>query len=385
MGSRLRRKFTFLTSYALKRLVLVVLMMGALMLSFSCENNARSPVAISPSASAQGVRNPWLWPFSEDSIWNLPIGSGAKYKPANIPPVDYVGVDIDWLFVIPQGSPLRPLYDPGDWEKRCQGQTTYENLSIPLPDDLIVPDAIKTPTQYYTPNNAAALLQPDGRTIIQLEPMARCVKAGPVYGYRWPKQNVDIYGPGIAGSHLGSGLSAIGGTLRKGELTGKEPIRHALKIELWEKYLNYDPKSKTPGYRWPADRSDGAASSIYKGKNPDLVMGSLLAIPPKVTEKSLGLTTVAGKKLFHALQDYGAYQVDATGQEKYNLAVDQDVEVEFQNTYGYQMEAGVKDNSPYYKDFMKLVQSLSVITDNQPNSIGGSGNRRAPLAPRLSQ
>ena len=108
---------------------------------------------------------------------------------------------------------------------------------------MIVPDAINTPTRYYTPNNAAALLQPDGRTIIQLEPMARCIKGGPVYGYHWPKQDIDIYSQGIAGSHLGSGLSAIGGTIRKGELIGSEPIRHVLKLELWEKYLNYNPRA----------------------------------------------------------------------------------------------------------------------------------------------
>ena len=27
-----------------------------------------------------GERDPWLWPFSRDSIWNMPIGSDAKYE-----------------------------------------------------------------------------------------------------------------------------------------------------------------------------------------------------------------------------------------------------------------------------------------------------------------
>ena len=109
---------------------------------------------------------------------------------------------------------------------------------------MIVPDALNTETKYYTPNNAAALLQTDGRSIIQLEPMARWVKGEAVFGYHWPKQDIDIYSKGISGSHLGSGLSAMGGTIRKGELTGSAPIRHVLKIELWEKYLNY-PSSVT--------------------------------------------------------------------------------------------------------------------------------------------
>lgn len=32
-------------------------------------------------------RNPLYWPFAQNSIWNTPIGSGAVYKPANLPAV----------------------------------------------------------------------------------------------------------------------------------------------------------------------------------------------------------------------------------------------------------------------------------------------------------
>lgn len=311
----------------------------------------------------------------------MPIGSDAQYSPANLPQAARSSVDYDLLFKIPADSPLRPLYNPGSWTNRCSGTTTYENLSIPIPDDLIVPDAINLIIKYQTPNNAAALLQPDGKTIIQLEPMARCVKGGFVYGYHWPKQDIDLYSQGIAGGHLGSGLSSIGGTIRKGELIGSSPIRHVLKIELWEKYINYNPASPTPGYRWPADRADSAAPTIYKGKDPQLVMGTLLAIPPNVTEDSLGLTTPAGKKLFHALQDYGGYQVDTTGVDAYAIAVEQGIEDEFEATYGYDFSARANSNNPFYDDFMKLFQALNIITNNSPNSVGGGGMRRVSMAP----
>jgi hypothetical protein len=368
----------------IKRLAITLLMVGTLVLSMSCASGLNHPgvsASTAPQTRDPQTRNPWLWPFAADSIWNLPIGDAARYKPAHLPAVAWAGVDVDLLFVIPNDSPLTPLYDPGDWENRCQGTTTYEHVSIPLPANLIVPDAVSDPANYYTPNNAAALLQPDGRTIIQLEPMARCVPGGPVYGYRWPKQNVDLYGDGIAGSHLGSGLSAIGGTIRQGELIGDAPIQHAIKIELWEKYLNYDRASQTPGYRWPADRADAKAASTYLGKNPNLVMGTLLAIPPKMTADRLGLKTIAGKKLFHALQDYGAYQVDVTSQSKYAIAVEQGVEEEFQDAYGYPMES---DNNPYFQDVMKLVPALHVIINNQPQAIGGGGQPRVALAPPLT-
>ncbi|NEQ06189.1 MULTISPECIES: hypothetical protein [unclassified Moorena] len=337
------------------------------------------------NANTPTTRDPWLWPFSQDSIWNMPIGSNAEYKPANLPRSARSTIDVDLLFIIPASSPLRPLYDPDSWTKRCSGTTTYENLSIPIPDDLIVPDAINTLVRYSTPNNAAALLQPDGRTIIQLEPMARCQNGGPVYGYHWPKKDLDLYSQGIAGGHLGSGLSSLGGAIRKGELIGSEPIRHVLKLELWEKYIYYNPQSSTPGYRWPADRADSAAPKIYKGEDPQLVMGSLLAIPPEVSEKSLGLTTPAGKKLFHALQDYGAYQVDVTGRDAYALAAEQGVEEEFKATYGYGLTARAPTNNPFYQDFMKLVQALHIVTNNGPDTVGGGGQLREPLAPTLAK
>jgi hypothetical protein len=371
----------FLKSFKVRQYLVIVLLIVTISLSIGLADYLQPNHIITAKASTPTTRDKWLWPFSQDSIWNLPIGSEAQYSPANLPKARYSSVDNDLLFIISANNPLQPLYDPGSWTKRCSGTTTYENLSIRIPNDLIVADAIKTKTRYYTPNNAAALLQPDGRTIIQLEPMARCVKGSPVYGYHWPKQDIDIYGKGISGSHLGSGLSAIGGTIRKGELTGSDPIRHVLKIELWEKYLNYAPASPTPGYRWPADRADSAAPSIYKGKNPQLVMGSLLAIPPNLTEYSLGLTTPVGKKLFHALQDYGGYQVDATGADTYALAVEQGVEEEFKAAYDYDFSTSANSNNPFYADFMKLFEALNIITNNSPNSVGGGGRHRALLAP----
>ncbi|NEN94537.1 MAG: hypothetical protein F6K50_03045 [Moorea sp. SIO3I7] len=368
-------------SWKFKRYLLGLLLLVTIAISIGLANYLPPNNLMYAKSSTPTTRDPWLWPFSQDSIWNMPIGSHAKYKPANLPRSARSSVDVDLLFIIPAGSPLQPLYNPGSWTKRCSGQTSYENLSIPIPDDLIVPDAINTPTKYSTPNNAAALLQPDGHTIIQLEPMARCVKGGPVYGYHWPKKDLDLYSQGIAGGHLGSGLSSIGGTIRKGELTGSEPIRHVLKIELWGKYLNYNPQSPTPGYRWPADRADRRAPSKYKGKDSQLVMGSLLAIPPNVTEESLGITTPAGKKLFHALQDYGGYVVDGTGRDAYALAVEKGVKQEFKSAYGYRLFAKAHHNNPFYKDFMELFQSLHIVTNNSPNRVGGGGRPRAPLAP----
>ena len=108
-------------------------------------------------------------------------------------------------------------------------------------------------------------------------------------------------------------------------------------------------------------------------------MGVLLAIPPDVTAESLGITTVPGKKLFKALQDYGGYLVDDTGWTTHAVAVEEGVEVEFEKKYGYGVD---QISGPYYNDFMSIFQNLNIVTNNSANSIGGGGTqRRAPLAP----
>ncbi|WP_235622422.1 hypothetical protein [Nostoc sp. PCC 7524] len=322
------------------------------------------------------TRDKFLWPFSSTSIWNMPIGSGARYVRANIQKAGRIRPDHEYFYKIKATDPNRPVYAPGSWTNRCSG-TRFMNLFLPIPDDLIVPDATIKP--YNTPNNASAFLMPDGKTLVQLEPLARCTKGGSIYGWRY-YPNIDIYGEGIGGAHFGSGLSSIGGSIRKGELTGSQPIRHAIKLLIWgKKYLYYSPT--IPGYRWPADRSDKDAATNYGGTNPALVQGSLLAILPSATEASLQLKTPAGKKLFHALQDYGGYIVDGAGWDAHYIAMEKGVSDEFRQTYGYNFGAS---DGVFYEDVTKLFQSLYIVDNNSPNSIGGGGSkRRAPLAPPI--
>ncbi len=321
------------------------------------------------------TRNKFLWPFSPTSPWNMPIGSDALYVPANIQKAGYAGADEEYLMWLKDGDPLRQLYQPGAWgEGRCTGTQLVGIAPLPIPDDYIVADA----QPGNTPNSASAFLLPDGRTLVQIEPLARCQAGGPLYGFHYYVDE-DIYGDGIGGSHFGSGLSAIGGSIRKGELTSHQPIHHALKVEIWgEKYLYYS--ADIPGYRWPAELADSNAANQYNGNNPALVEGSLLAIPPSVTEESLNLQTRPAKKLFHALQHYGAYVVDDAGWDSHYFAVEKGVVEEFSNTFGYDFQGSSGD---FYEDFMKLFQALNIVDNNGPTSVGGGGTPRAPLAPPI--
>ena len=148
---------------------------------------------------------------------------------------------------------------------------------------------------------------------------------------------------------------------------------------IWaQKYLYYD--SDTPGYRWPANRADNYAPERYGGSDRALVQGSLLAIPPETSKKSLNLQTPAGEKLFDALQNYGAYVVDDSYGDAHYFAVEKGVLEEFRNKYGYDFETR---SGKFFDDFMKLFTALYIVDNNGPNSIGGGGTPRIPLAPPI--
>lgn len=323
------------------------------------------------SAKLSSGRDKWLWPFASTSPWNMPIGSNARYSPANLEKAPWVSADVEYLYKSKAEDPVRSVYVPGTWGPgRCTG--TMPQGTLQIADNIIVPDA----TEYKTPNNPAAFLMPDGKTLVQLNPLTRCTSGGNVYGWR---SEENIYGDGLRGGHGGSGLSSIGGSIRLGELTGTRAIRHALKINLWaNKYLYYS--SSNPGYRWPADRADSYAAQNYKGTNPKLVMGSLLAIAPNVTETSLGLQTPAGRKIFHALQNYGGYVVDDSAGGSYDLSMEKGVLEEFRATYGYEFYG---TSGAFYEDFMKIIKKLHTVDNNGPNSVGGGGTPRLSLAPPI--
>lgn len=321
-------------------------------------------------------RDPWKWPFSSDSIWNTPIGSDAVYKPANFKAESsYIGMDVEYHIILKEDDPIRDIYSPTSWEKRWPGVSKLG--SMPVPDDLIIPDADPP----HTPNNCAAFLMPDGRTIKQLEPATRVEPGKHIVG--WPcKADQDIYGPGIYGTHFGSGLSSIGGSIRLGELTSDEPIRHVLKINVWaKKYCYYSDELR--GYRWPADRADSYAKGNYGGTDPSLVMGTLLAIPPFVTIESLDLQTEPAKKLFYALQDFGAYIVDDSAWDAFDFSAEIGVQEEFKEKYGYDFTGR---SGLFQQDVKKLIEALHIVDNNSPESIGGGGEiRRAPRAPELQE
>jgi hypothetical protein len=328
-----------------------------------------------PGSTATETRDPWLWPFAQDSIWNTPIGSEAQYVPSGLSAAQQVIVDTNYLFKVPAGAPEQPVYQNPDWSDRCHGTlgqprwVRNPRKTMPISDDVIVPIS--------GANNAAAFLMPDGKTLVQMNPLCRDQVGGPVYGELL--NDLDIKGQGVEGGHGGSSMSSIGGTIRKGELLGDGPIRHTLKITLYAKqYIAYNDDGSR-GYRWPALRADGYAnSSTYGGKTPALEMGALLALKPNLSAEGLGLKTPIAKKIFKALQDYGAYLVDDSYCSCHNITAEQGVEAELKAKYGYGMRG---DRGDFYDDVNRMWGVMSVVNNNGPDRKGGGGAPRVALAP----
>ena len=341
-------------------------------------------VTVHESGEAQ-LRDPYLWPFARTSIWNTPIGSGAVYVHANLKPAEK-GAHIDEdVLITAHDQPLMGVYRTEyKWgptvnpETRCIKGDDVALFWWPIPKDYV--------TNFHATraNHAAAVLMTDGRTIRSTQPFQVC-SDGYATTHFVVDERVDILeGDGIAGSHGGSGMSSIGGTIRMGEmLPDSPPIAHALKVDISAKHnLYYD--SATKGFRWPARQADKNAARLYHGTVEASRMGALLALRPEIDIENWGLLTEPGIRIARAFQDYGGYVVDDAFQDVFTLCTEEgpgrNVAAEFESVYGYPMKNKDLDH-PWVKDIIRIFTNLHVVDNNGPGSIGGGGKPRAPLAP----
>jgi hypothetical protein len=364
---------------------------GTFRVSASTTSGLADSAVVTVSASSSGSRNPLTWPFASTSIWNMPIGSGAVYVAANLNPnpdnyqwADMPRVDGENIVLKPTAPLTSIMYSSAGWTgaNRCAA-TGGVLFQAPIPTGYVVPNG--------NTNNSAAFLQADGRSISQSQPFTRCTAGGYATSITfWP--TVDIYGAGITGSHGGSGLSALGGTIRLGELRpGGQGPRHALKVLVYAYQALYQCTTSSACYRWPATNADGYAVGRYGAANGNqntaMKMGALLGIPASVNLASLNLETDPGRQLAWTLQNYGAYIVDDTWGPSFGVAAedgpDGSFAAQFQADYGYSLHQFLNSGTPWLRDIQRLMQALWVVDNNGPNSIGGGGTPLQALAPPL--
>lgn len=361
---------------------------GLLLISLfiSCEKSDQ------PDNGKDEYRDPYRWPFSETSIWNMPIGSGAEYVPAqlDLPEKFRMQIDEDYIVMKPNAPLVKVFLSEAEWDgtkNRCDHENTLL-FEAPFPHHWIISSDTWLGT---TPNSGLAVLMPDGETIKQTQPFAHC-REGEIATSKYVFNDVNIYGDGITGAHGGSGLSAIGGCLRYDELTPiSGPIRHALKIDVYAaKNLYYDTATK--GFRWPARGADGYAAGVYgtlreTKPNPECRMGALLALPASLDIATLNLQTEPAKILAKAFQDYGGYIVDDTAWETFAIVVEWGPDGrfgdEFKKNWGFDF---ITDgNDEWGKDLKKIFATLHIVVNNTEQTIGGGGTPRQPLAPPFKQ
>lgn len=113
-------------------------------------------------------------------------------------------------------------------------------------------------------------------------------------------------------------------------------------------------------------------------------MGALLALKPDIDIESWGLKTEPARMLARAFQDYGAYIVDDPAWDVYAIMTEQSPEgrfvEEFKRAWGFDF-VDKSTTSPWALDIARIFSNLHVVANNGPNSIGGGGTPRQPLAP----
>jgi len=332
-------------------------------------------------SSSTSSRSPYAWPFSWDSIWNIPIASTATYAPAGI---------------VSKGSYEDSSSSDYDSTNPSFPAVTLQNAKLANGNTGAVGvygDPAMTANGQW--NTCSAFLGTDKTNVYQGQTTQLTAGGNPKFGgtadVAWSP--VNIKGTGIPGCHGGSGLSGLGGTLTLADLTQAGPITHALKVAL-DGYLNYSHANG--GYRWPAVTADGgyndsSSGNYYGGSNTNVVEGSLLALPRSIKPSSFSNPTVA--KLATAMQDYGVYIVDTTATDQYgfstlitnyNAASKLDADLCITATpCGHPST----NTSIFSSQMDKLFQDLQVITSNTASTPGGGAigaNRCAPYAPKFS-
>lgn len=361
---------------------------------------------------ASAARDYTKQPFTSNSPWNYPIGSGAIYK--SVPGLNSQSISINYadkyttgVYAGKESDRVGRLYFRGGkmWTDLHNKYIIIDGKSYPFSNvgnDPIVDDYLRgvsstTPqfdANYYScvkpgcttyswptsfhratdpyysatfniPNGAVpspdddghiAIFQPNGWV---LEAYNAVVLAnGDIACGLASYTNAFDEGTGWSSGRKASMLPNFGGLIRGGEITAGD-IPHAM-VVLMNKALMKEEAS-WPAYAWDTNSGYGNCADC-------MPMGALMAIPANVDINSLGLTA-KGKVVARAAQDYGMYVADRGGG-------------------GITLQA--EPNATDYRwtgdsnDLKIIVNKLQWVSNNSSTNRGGGGTLRRPLAAELT-
>lgn len=390
----------------MKKLYCIYLATLILLIMTSACDKTKTP------SSSQTPRDIFEQPFTSTSPWNYPIGDGAIYEDIpNISNIDgginYGGAWTTGIYKATESDRKARLYIykfDTMWEFLSTGNLYYwtedgeekviskddpniENIfreysqALPRtvcnsystvvqspPGEWTPPSDIRDitsdwPENIYVPENAVvspdtdahiAIYQPNGFVMEAYN--AVILSNGDIVAAIASFTDPQSEGTGYQNGRTASLLPNYAGKIRKGEIS-KGEIPHALCITVPRAML-------TPQIVWPAYAFD--MHDEYSGTIP---MGSLLAIPPTVDIKSLGLSEI-GEIIAAAAQDHGLYVMDRGG-----------------DGITIQAELGNEEieTPEIYYDITTIVHNLQRITNNSETNRGGGGTLRKPLIIELTK
>lgn len=324
-----------------------------------------------------------------DSIWTRPIGTGATRVNAGLDyanassaggwpgPNGRVTTDDEHLFLNPS-DPARTL------SVTEAGPGNGQQVRVP-----------STGAHDGKLNGCAAAVRVDNAfTVWQGQPLVLNAGGNPAWKYTIPTGHpspIDLRAGDETthwGSHGGSRLSTVGGSIRLGALnSAAEMIYHPLKINVYG--LKYMSRVNN-GYRWPALTADGnynnsTSNGYYDGSVPECRMGSLLALPADYDFAANGITEVRALKLGKTLKFYGAYIVDNTAWDVYGLSLD----IRAKDVAGqWTRSASSTPDVNFHNQLHTMITQLQVIDNNAPGqTCAGGGDPLAAglFAPPVSQ
>jgi hypothetical protein len=313
-----------------------------------------TPPVTTPSAQ---YRDASLQPFDAYSPWNLPLATDVQLQAANDAcTADLIGNSAgtslnvrEWSHAVYTANNSDPLVNITLDRRGGQGNGFVAQIRVPANATPSLPDLTKNPDS----DAHLHIIDPEHRYVFEMW-KAKWVNATTISAWGYTKN--DLYSSGVGqGGERAYGGSALGGLIRKGEINNGIP--HALSMAV------PGAKLRCCSAVWPAIHVDASASTLYKGSIP---MGQLVALPANVDINSLGLS-VQAKKIAEALQNYGAYVVDAS------------------DDFGFSAETGAASDFSYNIDgeLNNLRKYLRCVSNNSATNIGGGAigaPRRAPLA-----
>lgn len=287
-------------------------------------------------------------PFGKNSPWKRPIGSGATYAEVQSPALNLAANGAS----VRPASHFRPFFvaKPGDPQRRIIARYEGSELAtVPVPDEALRGGERPICT-LIDPARAVAwelrAARPSGDVI---EAML-CVP-------------IQLRGPG-GGGNLFSGLPAIAGVIRAGEL--ESGIGHTLSVSVLQAALNRRGPNGGP-FVAPARHMPIEEKKLANmGEAGNLHYGTRLALPRGLDLAQLGVgDSGPAFEIARALQTYGAY---VTHSFPTAPATDGWKQAHAQFIADLPMET---DWPKLDMEISKIVRHLKVVTNNKPERSDG--------------